>query len=354
MESEIGQEIKIPPDIRPAWERNFSFFVTYLIGEYHMRELKKVLGIGFLMCAFFHSKGQIKFYRSESEEADFNRNLAEKSRKESGFVEYISKNLIDYTTRINDFFLKEKDLTKDNAERLFSLFNSHFPFHFSVFWLADYIEENSLNISDEEKEMLYNARKRDELIFPNIDKWFLKYKPECLLMTPDECMEYIQRGNGLSELEFKKRNEAAFAYFYGNNSNLFSGEKAKLWEEKFNNVFLRRFDLNQKEIRGKAAFSGVYKGIVRVVTRFDDFRNLKTGEVLVTPITIPAYYQYIKKAGAIITDEGAILCHAAILAREQKIPCIVGARIATKVLKDGDLVEVDANKGTVRIIKKAK
>jgi len=353
MESEIGQEIKIPPDIRPAWERNFSFFVTYSIGEYHMRELKRVLGIGFSMCAFFHSHGQIKFYRSESEEADFNRNLAGKSQKEPGFVGYISRNLIDYTARINDFFLKETDLTKDNAEQLFSLFNSHFPFHFAVFWLADYIEENSLKyIGDEKKEVLYEARKRDELIFPNIDRWFLRYKPECLLMMPDECTEYLQSGNRLSELEFKKRNEAAFAYFNGNDSILFSGEKAKFWEEKFNKVFLRRFDLNSKEMSGKTAFPGLYRGKTHVITRFDNFKDLKSGEVLVAPMTIPAYYQYIKKAGAIITDEGAILCHAAILAREQKIPCIVGTKIATKVLKDGDLVEVDADKGIVKILKK--
>ncbi len=50
-------------------------------------------------------------------------------------------------------------------------------------------------------------------------------------------------------------------------------------------------------------------------------------------------------------DEGGITCHAAIVSRELKKPCIIGTRIATKVLKDGDLVEVDANKGIVKILK---
>jgi len=54
---------------------------------------------------------------------------------------------------------------------------------------------------------------------------------------------------------------------------------------------------------------------------------------------------------AIVTNEGGILCHAAIIAREFKKPCIVGTKIATQVLHDGDLVEVDANKGIVKIIK---
>ena len=59
----------------------------------------------------------------------------------------------------------------------------------------------------------------------------------------------------------------------------------------------------------------------------------------------------ILKAAAIITDEGGITAHAAIVARELKKPCIVGTKIATKALKTGDVVEIDANKGVVKILK---
>ena len=59
----------------------------------------------------------------------------------------------------------------------------------------------------------------------------------------------------------------------------------------------------------------------------------------------------MKRAIAFVTDEGGITCHAAIIAREMKKPCIIGTKVATKILKDGDMVEVDANKGTVKIIK---
>jgi pyruvate,water dikinase len=59
----------------------------------------------------------------------------------------------------------------------------------------------------------------------------------------------------------------------------------------------------------------------------------------------------MNKASAFITDEGGITCHAAIVARELNKPCIIGTKIATKVLKDGDMVEVDAERGVVRIIK---
>ena len=63
-------------------------------------------------------------------------------------------------------------------------------------------------------------------------------------------------------------------------------------------------------------------------------------------------YPYIKKAKGIITDEGGITCHAAIISRELKIPCVVGTKVATQVLKDGDEVELNADEGIIRIISK--
>ena len=68
-------------------------------------------------------------------------------------------------------------------------------------------------------------------------------------------------------------------------------------------------------------------------------------------MTQPSYLAAIKKSAAYITDEGGITCHAAIVSRELKIPCIIGTKYATQVFKDGDLVEVDADNGIVRKIK---
>jgi len=69
-------------------------------------------------------------------------------------------------------------------------------------------------------------------------------------------------------------------------------------------------------------------------------------------MTRPDFMPLVNKSAAIITDEGGLACHAAIISRELKIPCIVGTKTATRVLRNGDLVEVDANKGIVRLIKK--
>lgn len=62
----------------------------------------------------------------------------------------------------------------------------------------------------------------------------------------------------------------------------------------------------------------------------------------------------MKRASAFVTDEGGITSHASIVSREMNKPCIIGTKIATQVLKDGDLVEVDANNGVVKILKRAK
>ena len=104
-------------------------------------------------------------------------------------------------------------------------------------------------------------------------------------------------------------------------------------------------------IQGNVANRGKIKGPVRVVKYSPDCSKVEKDDVLVAPMTTPEFVTALKHAAAIITDEGGITCHAAIVSRELNIPCIIGTKIATKVLKDGDMVEVDANKGIVRKIK---
>ena len=105
------------------------------------------------------------------------------------------------------------------------------------------------------------------------------------------------------------------------------------------------------EIKGQVAYRGKLSGRVCVVLRNTDFSKFKDGDILVASMTRPEFVPLMKMAAAFITDEGGITCHASIIARELKKPCIIGTKIATKVLKDGDMVEVDANIGVVKILK---
>ena len=116
-------------------------------------------------------------------------------------------------------------------------------------------------------------------------------------------------------------------------------------------IILNESNLSQ-EVKGNIAFKGIAQGIARIVKSPADLDKVKEGDVLVTQMTFPAFIMAMKRASAFVTDEGGITCHAAIVAREMKKPCIIGTKIATKVLKDGDFVEVDAERGIVTIIKK--
>jgi phosphohistidine swiveling domain-containing protein len=109
--------------------------------------------------------------------------------------------------------------------------------------------------------------------------------------------------------------------------------------------------LFKKEIKGNSAYKGYIKGKVRIVEPHTKVKIFNKGDILIAKMTTPDLIPYIKKASAIVTDEGGITCHAAIVSREMKKPCVIGTKIATKVFKDNDLVEVDANKGTVKKLK---
>ncbi|OGY49086.1 MAG: hypothetical protein A2663_04815 [Candidatus Buchananbacteria bacterium RIFCSPHIGHO2_01_FULL_46_12] len=102
---------------------------------------------------------------------------------------------------------------------------------------------------------------------------------------------------------------------------------------------------------GQTAFAGKAKGRVRIVNVPEEMKNFKKGEILVSEKTNPNLLLAMKKAAAIVTDAGGLTCHAAIVSRELKIPCVVGTKFATKILKNGDRVMVDADKGAVNLLK---
>jgi pyruvate,water dikinase len=100
-------------------------------------------------------------------------------------------------------------------------------------------------------------------------------------------------------------------------------------------------------VSGLGASPGVAHGKVRVLRKPDEGNELQNGEVLVAPMTSPDWVPTIRRAAALVTDSGGVTCHAAIVSRELGIPCIVGTRSATRVLRNGELVTADGSKGRV-------
>lgn len=121
-------------------------------------------------------------------------------------------------------------------------------------------------------------------------------------------------------------------------------------------AFLKKYVLTEKiilssEISGATAFPGIVKGTVKIVLSRNDISKINKDDILVASATNPDLLPAMYKASAFVTDAGGITSHAAIVAREMKKPCIIGTKIATKIFKDGDIIEVDANKGTIKKIK---
>lgn len=117
----------------------------------------------------------------------------------------------------------------------------------------------------------------------------------------------------------------------------------------------KRLDSQNKKIKvnqfsGTIASLGKVQGMVKIIKGVKDIKKISKGEILVAPTTRADLMAAIQKCAAIVTDSGGITSHAAIISRELKIPCIIGTDVATQVLKDGDLVEVDASNGLVKIL----
>jgi len=99
-----------------------------------------------------------------------------------------------------------------------------------------------------------------------------------------------------------------------------------------------------KEVKGLPAYKGIVTGYVRVIRTPQDLPSLKQGEILVAHHTSPDFVLAMKRSAAIVTDEGGITSHAAIVSRELKIPCVTATKEGSNVFKTGDFIEVNAEK----------
>lgn len=167
-----------------------------------------------------------------------------------------------------------------------------------------------------------------------------------LVVTPEELAALVRREVSLDALkEIRKRLEG-----YG----LFNGKVYSL--EELQRVLLAsnvrlvddEADGQISEVRGITAQPGLAVGPARVVIKKADLQRVQMGDVIVAEMTNPDYVPWMKTAAAFVTDEGGMTCHAGIVARELGKPCVVGTKIATKVFRDGEMLEVDATNGIVR------
>ncbi len=166
---------------------------------------------------------------------------------------------------------------------------------------------------------------------------------------PSEIMKIDQKSKKKwSKILAQRKKKAVAVYQFNAKPQIYSGKKADdLWK-----VLFKKEGSRIKSVDGITVSQGgrnYVKGKARIV--FNPFKdNFKTGEILVATMTRPDFVPLVKKAKAIVTDEGGMTCHAAIISRELNIPCIVGTKKATKAFKNGDLITLRLNHGKVEKI----
>ena len=172
-------------------------------------------------------------------------------------------------------------------------------------------------------------------------------KEDMVYLSYTEVQEMAQSGKKvISNEELRERKVSTNGVLIEDQYFVLSGKE---WKDKLRGIVPENTK-SETEVKGNIAFPGKVTGKVRLVFKAEDISKVQRGDILVAIMTFPHFIPAMEKAAAFVTDEGGILCHAAIVSREMKKPCIIATKNATKTLKDGEMVEVDAEKGTVKKI----
>ena len=149
----------------------------------------------------------------------------------------------------------------------------------------------------------------------------------------------------LSEDDLRQRHECVIYLSGEKDTALLQGAAASA----FSKTEFKELDVsNENHLTGQCAQPGFASGYAKIIDKAGQMEKMRDGDILVSIATVPEIVPAMKKAAAIVTEIGGITSHAAIVSRELGIPCLIGTKVATKWLKDGDRIEVDATHGIVR------
>lgn len=338
------------------WSGNWGLLFGSLYGDIYTKGLKELTGKYFQHNLVVFENGVSYNYLLQSELNKYCEHLVLLIKANESLTKKWSNQVIKNTNKI--FLLIEKlDKQKIFSKKdYFDLQKARFAIttvNFSIKKVIDYLPadlmEKNLEIFSRVRvytEPVYNNADR---LLKKISKYFLNNKisdKQISVLTKHELEDYISNNKIISTINLDQRYDGCALFFDK------KGKYKLLKGKDFKNFMMDITpDLTRQELKGMVAYRGKAVGRVKIVLDPLKVVDFKMGDILVTGMTRPEFLGLMKKSSAFITDAGGMLSHAAIVARELKRPCIVGTEIATKILKDGDLVEVDAENGLVKIIK---
>jgi phosphohistidine swiveling domain-containing protein len=346
------------------WTTEYSMFSVWLFGREYTESCKKELGFGFDDIIFLVEGDLATVYRDNKKQEEFIKFLAEKSLLDDTFKESCLKKYFELNAELLQY-IKLSDEEGIKYENLLNFINAHKKY--TAYFLVPLWSPNGFDAVDapryfkDKAFMEYEqARISTEHTYPEVEKFMKKLyryisKKENIeaeplgAMLPEELLAYAKSGKLPPLKILKERHDYAVLLSDRKENKLVLGEEARSIIEKISAIDAG----GTMDIKGSIANKGKVVGRVRKIFMEKDMKNFISGEILVTTMTRPEWLPIMKIAAGFVTDAGGVLSHAAIVSRELDKPCIIGTKIATQVLHDGDLVEVDADKGVVRIIKKA-
>lgn len=343
------------------WTTEYSLFSVWLFGKNFTDICFKEVGAGFSNVIFSIVGDLATLFRLDHEQKAFSKHFAKRMLAEQGFKEKVRKIVTSGQKTFLGFEkMKAKDfLTVKNLTKFIERHNKFIPYYLGNLWCPNEFASLETNEKNRNSTLAFcqKLRKETETILPDLEKFLQKAfdfiakqkkinKKLLRSILPDELVEYAQSGKLPNTSVIKNRYANAVVWGKTIGIELLTGNQAT---DLINKIYKVQTDL--RKIWGVIAQKGFHKGTVKIMLSKKDMSKIKEGDVIVTTMTRPEWVPAMKIAGAYVTDAGSVLCHAAIVARELNKPCVISTKIATQVLKDGNIVEVNANIGVVRIIK---
>lgn len=342
--------VKLPPESAKYAVRDITLLTSSIFGKTHFDSFKKIFDADFSIIFWFVRKdGNAVFHRSGSEYDSMSKKIGDEYVENHQKAKKVARKLIEMSDTISKFIKTNKKLGDLISKRQYfsKLYMDFFAYHQAVFWPSVYLSELPA-VGEKKKKIdriiktLDHAYKYNERVIPNVEKYFRKFKIGHLVF--DEVNEDV-----LKNIKGKAKRRSVL--FLDNKMFVFPFREATAIDKEIMERY-RKYLGNLKGIKGLAVSPGFASGRVKLIGDLKKLKEVKKGDILVVSQTRPQYNSFVKNAAAIVTDEGGLLSHASILARETGIPCIVGTKNASHVLKSGDLVEVDADVGEIRIIER--
>ncbi len=267
-------------------------------------------------------------------------------KKIDEYVEEIKK-LISEKTNVVDLEKNKKDNDKKlrlEQRRILSVLK----FNKKELGIINFVKESSY-IKDYRKGAVYHGMYCYKKFFDVASARYGVESDSFWSMNPFEVENLLENNMKIAPELLKKRAHDCVLIYKKNDLKIIFDTEAK---ELLESLVLESSSENNLELKGTPVCAGRVVGRVKLIESTDDMYKMEKGDILVSQITYPNLLPAMKKAAAIVTNVGGVICHAAIIARELNIPCIVGTKNATKVLKDGDMIEVNANNGIIKIVSK--